>query len=170
MKIRFGFVSNSSSSSFIAIGQKISNSMVQHVQDIINHDSGSLVIDDKGHTQFGWESVRYTGFWDRLNFTMLQIMYKNSSIAWKDSNEYMMLKDVLKNRLNINEIINKLSFDYDCKKSEFYAYIDHQSSIGEGENGEMLESIDSLDKFLFSDESYIQGGNDNIDWYNGDVY
>jgi hypothetical protein len=40
-------------------------------------------------------------------------------------------------------------------------YIDHQSASYEGENMEMFEDEQTLHDFLFSNNSYIQTGNDN---------
>jgi hypothetical protein len=156
VKIRLGFVSNSSSTSFIVIGHTISNDLINVIK--VTLENSTIVIDNKGELEFGWDDARYTTFWDRLNFTMIQIMYQKQ---YENSEKYQMLKNVLKLTLDVDVIENKLSLEYICGKNEFHAYIDHQSSIVESENIEMFESEEKLRLFLFSEESYIQGGNDN---------
>lgn len=159
MKIRNSLVSNSSSSSFIIIGNDISASLID---DIKTHVANKIIeIDEKGETQFGWDHVKYNTFWDRLNFTMIQIMYLKD---WKNSVQYNMLKSVLKSMLDVDFINNKLTLEYNRDSYVlYYSYIDHQSSIAEGRNDGMFEDETTLKQFLFSKESYIQGGNDNED-------
>jgi len=156
MKTRLGFVSNSSSTSFIIIGSSASDQLINMIKMTI--ENNTIVIDNKGELEFGWDDVKYTTFWDRLNFTMIQIMYQKQ---YENSEKYKMLKNVLKAALDVDVIENKLSLEYICGKNEFHAYIDHQSSIVEGANIEMFESELELRLFLFSEDSYIQGGNDN---------
>lgn len=163
MKIRNGFVSNSSSSSFIVIGNNISYGLIEDIKIILaneyNNTTTCLSIGNIGTTEFGWDNIRYNTFWDRLNFTTIQIMYLNDD--YENTQEYKMLEKILKQYLNVDTIVNKLSLDYDCRRSEFYSYIDHKSCITEEQNDEMLENEDSLTKFLFSDVSYIQSGSNN---------
>jgi hypothetical protein len=57
--------------------------------------------------------------------------------------------------------------EFDCVLTTGYAdhgrfaYIDHQSAACEGENTEIFDSAEDLERFIFCPESYIQGGNDN---------
>jgi len=151
MKIRQGFVSNSSSSSFIVIGSGGGDISAGWVGE-------DFVIDRHlGHTEFGWEDERYDDFGDRVTFTCIQAMELDQN---NGGTKYMdMLVGVLTNELRCSNVINKLTInDWDSKN---YSYIDHQSSASEGENIEMFESEEKLFDFLFSSDSYIQGGNDN---------
>ena len=69
-----------------------------------------------------------------------------------------MLKDVCAEKFNL-KIALKTEFDEDEK---YAYYIDHQSSVIEGQNMDMFQSKDTLYRFLAdSENSYIQGGNDN---------
>ena len=160
MKTRNALVSNSSSSSFIIIGRSPSDDLVNQLKESVKN---TIVIDDKGTTEFGWDNIKYDNFWDRLNFTMIQIMspYWKIPEEYKNSDHYKLLQKVLKDVLDVDNIDNKLSYDYGNDDDTIYSYIDHQSNINEGRNGEMFNSEDDLKAFLFSNDSYIQGGNDN---------
>jgi len=72
-----------------------------------------------------------------------------------------MLNRVLKRYLKVKNIHwDGVSLEYN-EKTKDYCYIDHQSSATEGMNTEIFDSEDQLKNFLFSSNSYIQGGNDN---------
>lgn len=154
MKITNGFISNSSSSSFIIIGYDNYN-----IPDFTGKDY--IIGKNGGEYEFGWECTTYNILADRVNFATIQAMYldKNS-----ERNCYHMIEKVLKETLKCVDVINAITLEWnDPDTSKVIGYIDHQSAATEGENVEMFESEESLYNFLFSDNSYIQGGNDNED-------
>ncbi len=159
MKIRQGFVSNSSSSSFVVIG---SNNIDADVTNYVDY-SDTLTLGNRGVTEFGWDTIRYSSMFDRINFAYLQVMYMTQKpdiqAKWK-----AMLDVVIKAHFKCREISWGLTDDYDAADADSninYGYIDHQSCSAENSNIEIFDDIYTLERFLFCDDSYIQGGNDN---------
>ena len=158
MKIRKGYVSNSSSSSFIVIGR---GEMEKNLTEFAEYET--LVLGDKGNTEFGWEHTEYHDMWSRINFAYLQTKSGGDRVEWLE-----MLETTIKEAFNCSAIVWLLDDDYgaDKKRSPYghrmvWGYIDHQSAACEGENTEMFDDMDSLKRFLFCHDSYIQGDNDN---------
>ena len=79
-----------------------------------------------------------------------------------NNNEEMMnrLINIIKECTKCKEVDCMLTLDY-TDKTKDYAYIDHQSSADAGRNIEMFKDDQSLIRFLFAEDSYIQGDNDN---------
>lgn len=152
MKIRSGFVSNSSSSSFIVIDQnsplEMENSLVDsHLE--IDGIHGSI-----GETEFGWTPEDYYDVWSKINFAYIQAYYmKDKFPEWTD-----MIIRVIKEHTGAKEVV------FDFLRNEYglaNAYIDHQSASSEGMNIEMFESDEAMKRFLFCPSSYIHTDNDN---------
>jgi hypothetical protein len=159
MKVRSGFVSNSSSSSFIVIGRVTSGDPVIAVRKIYGNVDTLHITPDLGCHQYGWENEEYSHFWDRVMFSFIQAEYvEKTSPKWMK-----MLNAVLKDKLKVNRIIWGITTKWgdDKPKETEEAYIDHQSASSEGQNIEMFESADILTHFLFGPDSYIKTGNDN---------
>lgn len=70
------------------------------------------------------------------------------------------LTEILKKYTKCREVVFAITNDYEDKTKDF-AYIDHQSSAYSGRNIEMFDDDKSLINFLFAEDSYIQGDNDN---------
>ena len=181
MKQRNDFVSNSSSSSFIVVkGDKC---------ETYNFNNQEIQIPNpEGHIEFGWSWEKFNDFWSKLNFCAIQLVdlkdlkHRISDIErdpvkrienkdWlkryaenmkpecdKWDHYFEMLQNVCKKRFNLNiELNEKIGFG----DGELFAYIDHQSSVLEGDNMEMFDSETDLYHFLASPESFIKTGNDN---------
>lgn len=149
MKIRQGFVSNSSSSSFVVIG----NTPSSVYRD--EYDDEDIIFGLDGETEFGWDHRKYYGLDTRINFAYLQ------TDCGKNKDWLEMLERVILNYTGANSIDWRLTDDWKPAEGYVTGYIDHQSHASEGENIEIFNDDETLERFIFSDESYIQGGNDN---------
>jgi hypothetical protein len=145
MKKRSGFVSNSSSSSFIVMDNDTKN-----YHPPTHHVGTELTVDTNlGENEFGWEITQYTGYGTKIIFAYLQARYvQESHPEWME-----MLERVIKEALGVTKI------NWDMRGG----YIDHQSSAEEGKNIEIFQNEESLKNFLFNTVTYIQGGNDNYE-------
>ena len=163
MKIRTGFVSNSSSSSFIVI-----RSGDNHIPNLPE----TLVVDGKfGETEFGWQRDEHWDFGSKLIFAYLQTIYrnnfldryyKNRPLLQNDHEENWldMLEKVVIQNTNVKRIEWLIGEDERCD-SPNWAYIDHQSNAAENQNIEMFDNEDNLKAFLFGGNSKICTDNDN---------
>lgn len=168
MKTRRGFVSNSSSSSFVVIGKAEKEA---EIPESAYNASGELPIpNDNGNFGFGWETRIYGNILDRINFTFCQVLLlceesfppKKTDSGYEAYSTFMkVLKDKgIKPKLIMEEEDAKEEHQFIYAMSLDF-YIDHQSSVIEGKNMEILESYDSMHDFIFKEGSYIRGGNDN---------
>jgi hypothetical protein len=154
MKTRQGFVSNSSSSSFVVMGYEPGQ---DHAIETLKQSYGGqpLVVDyNFGETEFGWGPDEITGFGSRVIFAYLQYLYvKDVHPEW-----LTMIESVLKDNLDITEVEWKVGFD---NSNDGYAYIDHQSASHEGENTDIFDNEDQLTRFIFNEGSHIVLDHDN---------
>lgn len=171
MKIRIGHVSNSSSSSFISIGEG---------KDLeVNLPDDTLYVPQtfRGKMCFGQEPEKVTTLGARINFAYIQV-YDNQrrfdkELIVKKAEEALgirddwleMLEDVLKEGCGVN-YVDFSQIQEECE--EYGAYIDHQSSAYEGSNTEIFDSRQNLFDFIFKEDSFIYVDNDSsyeADWY-----
>lgn len=154
-KKRSDFVTNSSSSSYIVIAP-FNDRPKEKIPDSSIHD-GIYYIGKEGETEFGWGEYAVSGVHTRINFACLQSYYASNE-KWQK----MLFDAIYHNNPNIEQIVVMLDVNDDEELEEtVWGYIDHQSSASEGENTEMFDDMDSLERFLFDINSYIQLDNDN---------
>lgn len=162
MKIRSGFVSNSSSSSYIIIGN---SSKKEHIPDEAyerEYDNVyTLNLPHRDYTcEFGWERCIYSNIMERLNFAAIQTRYVTENpLKYEDWTDKIIT--VVKEDFGETHPGCELNVEFDYGKNSYDCYIDHQSSAIEGENTEMFDSEGNMYDFIFDAESYIQGDNDN---------
>ena len=142
MKIREGFVSNSSSSSFVGIGTSGEKQEIN-----LEEDSTWYIIGEQGETEFGWGPYKIKDIHSRINFAYIQATAIEHQ-GWQD-----MLEEVLRENLNlridccITSDWSKSASSNSSKYVKEYGYIDHQSSATEGENIEIFDSKENLYNF-----------------------
>jgi hypothetical protein len=148
MKIRTGFVSNSSSSSYIVIGRS------KRYDEINSSFIDGNIITIPNVYEFGWDFTEYKDVDERIAFAWLQAQYGKNDV-WKQ-----MIQQVVK-EVTGKELIMEVDKDIGFSDKDGYSYIDHQSRADEGQNIEIFANKDELKSFLFDKDSYIRGGNDN---------
>jgi hypothetical protein len=178
--IRNDFVSNSSSSSFIVINDCVSDKDKKTTLENVKNINKIYLPAKYGTYNFGWENKTYDDIWSKLNFCAIQLhdlkgcdtskknlsklpnYYRDFYEKYNFDKCLKIFKDVCKKYLNL-EVNIKLQYEEDEK---WDYYIDHQSSVTEARNMDMFDDENTLYRFLLSESSYIQGGNDN----DGDYY
>ena len=118
MKVRKGFVSNSSSSSFIVPDAGVPEALdYSSLRSFFNPDEfvrdyeGNLrkthiiiLPITEGKRYFGWEDTRYTDFVNKLNYIFLQLQSMHQDIRLKNKLEYTLekaLKSICEKAYNI---------------------------------------------------------------------
>jgi hypothetical protein len=148
-KTRFGFISNSSSSSFIVISNRGNYGFPDW------YKGKEFVVDNNtGETGFGWGPRTYCDFGSKLIFAYFQAEMINKT-EWIN-----LLEEVVKEGTGASSIVWKVSTN-DEWDSPDHGYIDHQSASIEYRNIEMFDSKETLKDFLFNSQSYIELDNDN---------
>jgi hypothetical protein len=144
MKIRIGFVSNSSSTSF---------TITSAPSYIVPPWPSHIVPNEEfGRCTFGWDREEIWDIGSRVIWAYLQSRY-SKDIGWQQ-----MLEEVIKENSEVKQI------DW-SRLDELYnhaeAYIDHQSCYAETGDPVIFETALALKDFIFGKNSYIQVSNDN---------
>lgn len=153
MKIRNGFVSNSSSSSFIVYNDKEKDvDYSQYRKYFKGEDSPyainpwySIVLPLRQNSRlksFGWEFRKRSSFEDKVNFLLLQLKSLKDYLYVRNENfseMYYTIKDsfygalqlLLEKTLNTRDCYLDIKIDYNAMEGnsiyQNYIYIDHQS-------------------------------------------
>ena len=164
MKIRNGFVANSSSSSFVIINVNpftLSDAKAEARKYFTEYaDNLSLYnINWEESFEFGWGPGRARDTYAKIAFAMLQCEAlsekkrepNSSSISGSETVFGQMLNEVIKEVTGL-DLLWELHPD---------SYIDHQSRADEGRNLEIFLNKSTLMQFLFNPASFIQLDNDN---------
>ena len=134
MKIRKGFVSNSSSSSFIVPDMRVPEALdYSSLKSFFNPNEfvwdyeGNLrkiytitLPITEGNRYFGWADTRYTDFADKLNYLFLQIQSLHQNVHLKNELEFALekaLKSICEKAYNLKklkygELAVKVDYNY----------------------------------------------------------
>jgi len=163
MKIRQGFVSNSSSSSFLVVDASKGYTKL--------NCNDTLIVDSSlGYTEFGWGPETITDIGSRIIFAYLQTQYGHEDteplleqallVTKGYVNEWLfMLEEVIK-ETGIKNIEWNVSSN-DDEEGKDWAYIDHASCASEKSNIEIFQNKQILRDFIFGKDSKIELRNDN---------
>lgn len=162
MKIRNGFVSNSSSCSF-AVNIKSDNPFKEFkyalpgdCYDYKKNVKTLTLPSKKGKYSFGWEMDRDYSTLSKLNYLAIQILHTSPE-------EKSLYKKMIEDAIHqVDDTVKILWNDKSVEWNSpcFFAGIDHQS-LGLESLPHVLDSVESIKNFIFNEETYIQGGNDN---------
>ena len=132
MKVRSGFVSNSSSSSFIVPDMRVPEAHeYSSLKSFFNLDESTYDYKGnllriytitlpilEGNKCFGWEDTRYTDFVDKLNYLFLQIESMHQDVRLKNKLEHTLEKA-------LKSICEKAYDTKELKYGEFTARVDY---------------------------------------------
>lgn len=177
MKTRIDFVTNSSSSSFIALkkgdyqeGEKTFKEDI--AKYLSSNDWNGLKLIDEACKEFGWSPILYNAPADKLNFVLLQVACAKDDLSFYGDEDKEEVEQSIENYKNMVESvleeagIEKIDWD-DINREiiEGDAYIDHQSKITDNSliKELLFSSEENLRRFLFNTESCVITGNDNCE-------
>ena len=166
MKIRNGFVSNSSSSSFVVIGKMKQG--IPSLHDAYIHDNKLMIPQTFGGEWDFTQCQTFNSFPDRLNFAALCCYYKEGPNGFDNSGKAIwtnMLEKVLIDTIENVECI-KINFRWDDDNSYAYQdpmcvydcnFIPHNSHPDGNINiAEIFKNEENLKAFLFAPDSEIR--------------
>lgn len=140
MKIRLGFVGNSSSSSFIVIGNSGVNVALPE----------EIIIGAEGETSFGWGPETITDLHSRINLAYHEAYWMDGQ---EEGDNVQRLVNLLK-KFGASSISTKKAAKM---ADDWKLTVDHQSHGTFG----MFDSDNDLERFILDKESVIELDNDN---------
>lgn len=182
MKVRRGFVSNSSSSSFVIVGSESKEKNIKRLYDLTEDAFYLGIISEreltlpnkKGSIAFGRWYETFSTLEDRLNWVAIQYItmlfeygYRHKGVSTIHGLIYNVLKRAWSEGKHGKGLM--IEFDYNFVLKDGEAYIDHQSQIQENKDytygvGEVFKDEETLYNFLFCEDSAIYMGSDEDDW------
>ena len=164
MKIRNGFVSNSSSSSFIVPDMKVPEDFdYSSLKSYFNLDESTCDYEGnlrrvysitlpiiEGNRYFGWEDTRYTDFVNKLNYIFLQLQSMHQDVRLKNKLEYTLekaLKSICEKAYNVKGL----------KYGEFTAKVDYNHLLS---STSVFESIYKYGDIYHIDHQSTWGENE----------
>ena len=176
MKIRYGFVSNSSSSSFIVVSKNKYKIPTKEELGLSPLTTFFAIPDSLGgNTEFGWGPDKFDTFADRLNWAAIGAVIKVSDVDsdchWYVNSYYDRLKPSKAWKNKLIKVLKKdfgfaeVSINFSDKDSDI-GYIDHQSAPCDSpQNFEFFRTEKALRNWLYNNENVICCQNDNDDPY-----
>lgn len=162
MKARLGYVSNSSSSSFMVENPGVDDIsreanereaeayIVSHALDEIELHGKWNGLLEEGETKFGWQEEEYHDIASKWNWLVLQAFYGGQ-------NEMTLIDNYL-NRLDSRIHVNWN--DVEERDDKAYAYIDHQS-VSPIDTFHFIEMVGGIGEWCGDWYCFISNGNDN---------
>lgn len=174
MKSRLGYISNSSSSSFVMVPESAVKAMHERTgpldesplkemflkaleRDDAMYDGKWTGLIDGGVREFGWDVESYHDEETKWNWLVLQAYYGGDEWHEHRTSEY---------RERLESYLYDLGFDVSIDwdgisrlESDCDAYIDHQS-IDSDETFDMVDRV-GISEFLLSQDCFVHTDNDN---------
>jgi len=163
MKIRNGFVSNSSSSSFVIIGEK--KHKIPKFHDAYWTEIKELHIPQTLGGETEWNYSTYSSFADKLNWAALMCYITEGPGSEKGSTEWTdMLLEIIEEDLGIEKVKINYVWEHDEYNHEVFLNplavqytLDHGSHpCNSEESAKMFKDKETLRNFLFAPDSEIK--------------